>query len=216
MDAGDDRRKYGFARTGERAVVAKRITMTQAGLSLALVILLSRPFLAQSPYNQQFAEAERRIVRLAPTDFPEIPGNVVRELKRRGCTIPQEVFTKKRNNVIQGEFARQGQKDLAVLCSVKGVSTILVFWGKSERKPAALAPVEDSVFLQGLGDGKIGFSRGISPMGKDAILRQCRTKEEPLPPFRLIHQGLDDGFVGKASQTFYFHKGKWLTVTGAD
>src|SRR5213594_295947 len=31
----------------------------------------------------------------------------------------------------------------AVLCSVKGVSTILVFWNGSEKNPAALVPVED-------------------------------------------------------------------------
>src|SRR5947208_17097962 len=62
--------------------------------------------------------------------------------------IPQEAFspanTKKANNVIKGEFARPGQTDWAVLCSVKGVSTILVFWNGSENNPAALLPAADS------------------------------------------------------------------------
>jgi len=216
VDAGDDRRKRGYARADEWAIVADRITMTKAGSHLALLILLSRPFFSQSPYAQQFAEAERQIVRLPPTGFPEIPRNVVQELNHRGCTIPQKAFTKKRNNVIQGEFARPGQKDLAVLCSVRGMSTILVFWRKSEKDPAAIAPMEDRIFLQDMGGGKIGFSRDISPMGKDAILHLCRVKDEPVPLFLLTHQGLDDAFIGKASQTYYFHKGKWLIVTGSD
>ncbi len=47
---------------------------------------------AQIP-NGQFDEAERRIVRLPPAAFPQLPGGVKRELRRRGCTIPQEADT---------------------------------------------------------------------------------------------------------------------------
>lgn len=176
MDTGDDRRKRGYARASERAVASDWITIMKAGSYLALVILLLRPSFAQLPGDQQFAEAERRIVLLAPTQFPEIPRNVVRELNRRGCTIPQEAFTRKRNNVIQGEFARRGQKDLAALCSVRGMSTILIFWRKSERDPAAIAPTEDRIFLQDTDGREISFSRSISPMGKDSILHQCCVK----------------------------------------
>ena len=69
---------------------------------------------------------ETYIVQLPPTAFPELPTNLVQELQRRGCTIPQEAYSKtKPNNVIKGEFARAGQIDWAVLCSVRGVSTIL-------------------------------------------------------------------------------------------
>ena len=76
-----------------------------------------------------------RDIHLAPSPaaFPELPANLVQELQRRQCTIPQETFSKKRNNVIKGEFARPGQTDWGVLCSVKGVSTILVFWNEIGR-----------------------------------------------------------------------------------
>ena|SRR5256885_1822750 len=85
--------------------------------------------------------AETQITRLSPTAFPELPANLVQELQRRGCTIPQEAYSETQpNNVIKGEFARPGQTDWAVLCSVKGVSTILVFWNASEINPAAIAP----------------------------------------------------------------------------
>jgi hypothetical protein len=37
----------------------------------------------------------------------------------------------------------------------------------------------------------------------------------PKPP-PIDHQGIDDAFLEKASVTFYFHKGNWLQLTGAD
>src|SRR2546425_8553742 len=83
--------------------------------------------------------------------------------------IPQEAFspanTKKANNVIKGEFARPGQTDWAVLCSVKGISTILVFWNGSENNPAVLAAWKDTNYLQGDGGGQWAYSRRIEPMG---------------------------------------------------
>jgi hypothetical protein len=44
---------------------------------------------------------ETRIVRLRPAAFPELPANLVQELQRRQCTIPQETFSKRRNNIIK-------------------------------------------------------------------------------------------------------------------
>ena len=88
-----------------------------------------------------------RIVQLSPAAIPGLPANLVKELERRGCTIPQEAPTKKSSNVIKGAFAKPGQTDWAALCSVNGVSTILVFWKGSEKNPAALAPWKDSNYL---------------------------------------------------------------------
>src|SRR5437773_8891389 len=110
---------------------------------------------------------EAQITRLSPAAFPELPANLVQELQRRGCTIPQETFSKKRNNVIKGEFAKPGQTDWAVLCSVKGVSTILVFWNGSEKNPASLASREDIGYVQFIGGDQWGYSRGIDAVGKD-------------------------------------------------
>src|SRR5436309_14838260 len=92
-------------------------------------ILVSQSF-AQLPeaLKLKIDEAERRIVRLQPTAFPGLPGSVVQELQRRGCTIPQEAYTKKPHNVIRGNFARPGQTDWAVLCSVNQTSRLSSFW----------------------------------------------------------------------------------------
>src|SRR5205823_13273677 len=122
-----------------------------------LSILMVLAFLAISPAQSPATQ----IVRLSPSAFAEVPANLVQELQRRGCTIPQETFSKKRNNVIKGEFGKPGQMDWAVLCSVKGVSTILVFWNGSEKNSAAIVPAEDNIYIQSLGRGQFGYSRGI-------------------------------------------------------
>ena len=115
--------------------------------------------------------------------------------------IPQEAFspanTKKANNVIKGEFARPGQTDWAVLCSVKGISTILVFWNGSENNPAVLGAWKDTNYLQGDGGGQ-AYSRRIEPMGMAAIARYHDPDHLgiPLPP--IDHQGINDQDNGKA------------------
>jgi hypothetical protein len=191
--------------------------MKLKAVSLALLSITIKPTFAQlsEDLKRNFDEAQRRIVRLSPTAFPEVPHNVVRELQRRGCTIPQEAFTKKPHNVIKGEFARPGQTDWAVLCSVKGVSTILVFWNGSENNLAEITALEDHIFLQGITTDEVGYSRGITPVGKDFIMRHYNAYGGPKPP-PINHQGIDDAFIEKASVTWYFYGGKWLKLTGAD
>ncbi len=156
-----------------------------------------------------------QIVRLSPTAFPELPANLVPELQRRQCTIPQETFSKGRNNVIKGEFAKTGQTDWAVLCSVKGVSTILVFWNGSENNPAAIAPAADDGFVQFIGRGQWGYSRGIASVGRDYIMRHYEAHGGPKPP-PIDHLGINDMFIEKGSVVWYFYQGRWLKLTGAD
>jgi hypothetical protein len=168
-----------------------------------------------------FQAAERKIVRLPPAAFPVLPKSVVRELQRRGCTIPQEVYSKKEaysktlNTVISGEFARRGQRDWAVLCSIEGASSILVFWNGSATNPAVLARAEDVNYLQSGANEKILFSRSISAAGSDFILKHYQAHGGPKPP-RIDHQGIDDAFLEKASVTPYFFEGKWLQLAWSD
>ena len=64
-----------------------------------------------------WGRADRDIRRLPPSAFPQLPANLVQDLQRRGCTIPQAHHKKQPHNVIKGEFAKPGQTDWAVLCS---------------------------------------------------------------------------------------------------
>jgi hypothetical protein len=119
------------------------------------------------------------------------------------------------HNVIRGVFAKPGQTDWAVLCSVNGASSILVFFSGSTTSVAEIAKMEDRIFLQGISPDKIGFSRGISPAGKDFIMRHYKAYGGPKPP-AIDHQGIDDAFIEKASVTYYFYNGNWMKLTGAD
>src|SRR5689334_12285023 len=136
-------------------------------VNAALIMLLApivTAALAQMPvdFQRQFDEAERRIVRLRPSAFPELPGSVVRELQHRGCTNPQKI-TKKPHNGIKGQFTKRGQTDWAVLCSVNGTARILVFWNGSGKNVAEIALLPDRNFLQGISAEEIAYSRGIAP-----------------------------------------------------
>jgi hypothetical protein len=188
-----------------------------ATLSLALWSVIITPIFAQPPQElkHESEEAANRIMRLPPTAFRDLSASLVRELQRRGCTIPQTAYTKKPHNVIRGEFLKPGQMDWAVLCSVKGVSAILVFWNGSENHPGVIASMEDRIFLQGPGGDQFYYSRGISPVGRDFIMRHYDAYGGPKPP-PIDHQGIDDAFIEKGSVTWYFYRGKWLKLSGAD
>lgn len=166
--------------------------------------------------EQRHSNAQRTAIRtLSPEAFAELPTNIVRELQRRACRIPQAGSQARPNNVIKGEFAKAGQTDWAVLCSVKGTSRILVFWGGSEVNPAAIAAREDRTYVQDMGAGSLEYTRGIAPVNRRYILEHYAAYGGVKPP-PLDHQGIDDSFLEKASIVWYFHKGRWLRLTGAD
>ena len=188
-----------------------------AAVVLAFLSVIRSPASAQLPddLKRKFDEAERRILRLPPAAFSELPSNIVRDLQRRGCAIPQTAFMKQRHNVVKGEFAKPGQTDWAVLCSVRGRSSILVFWNGSESNPAAIASIDDRNCLQGITAAEIGFSRGVSAVGRDFIMRHYKAYGGLVPP-PIDHHGIDDAFIEKASATWFFHSGMWLKLTGSD
>ena len=178
-------------------------------LELALLASSQRP-----PIDWE--AAERNIVRLKPDAFPDMPAVVRTELKKRGCTIPQSPEVDEQpNNVVRGRFTSAGQRDIAVLCSVKGVSTVLVFRGGTVTSIAELAPMEDAGFLQTTGPGSIAFSRVLGVARPEHIRLYYKEFGGPTPP-TLDHDGINDAFAGKASTVRYWFRGKWLELTGMD
>jgi hypothetical protein len=198
--------------------------MRRAFLVLSFAAVCDSGFAQVPPALQRLLEtADRQVVRLSPTAFPQLPKNILAELQRRGCTIPQvpkvPMFTapmfEKQQNVIKGEFAKPGQTDWAVVCSVDRVSSILIFWNGAATNPAEIATMKDIDRLQSAGGDRMAYSRAITPVGKKYILEHYDAYGGPKPP-PMDHQGIDDAFVGKASIVLYFYKGKWLQLTGAD
>lgn len=155
------------------------------------------------------------VKRVALREFRGLPQGLAEVLTQRDCMIPQPGGEKLLRNVIRGEFIAKGEKGWAVLCSVRGKSSILVFRSDGDREPAVLATREDMHYMQDLGGEAMEYSRMIRAVGKEYIVKHYRAYGGPKPP-AIDHEGIDDAFLGKASGVWYWHAGKWMRLQGAD
>ena len=172
---------------------------------------MSLPLQAQD----HWADADRQTRRLSPAVFDELPTPVRFDLERRGCTVPQLWGDTLARNVVSGRFRHASTTDWAVLCSVDRTSTILVYWEGRADSVAEIASAPDRAFLQGVGNGRIGFSRAISGVDGHFIRRQFERYGGREPP-PLDHDGINDAFIEKASLVWYWYNGEWLRLTGTD
>jgi len=102
-----------------------------------------------------------------------------------------------------------------MLCSIGGVSSILVYWNGSAANPAQIEETKDIDRLQGSGAEGIIYSRAIAPVGRTYILQHYQAYGgSKLPP--IDHLGINDAFVEKGSVVLYFYRQEWLRLTGAD
>jgi hypothetical protein len=184
------------------------------GYISSALISMSLLAAAQIASADEWGDADRKIRRVDSAEFRQLPIEIIQELKKRGCTIPQSYVSEKLHNVINGEFAKKGQKDWAVLCSRDHSSFVLIFWGGDRPCPSEILQSKDRGWLQGTGDG-IGYSRVISTVGKNFIDSHFEAYGGPIPP-TILHEGINEAFIEKASTVHYCHNGKWLELTGAD
>ena len=172
-------------------------------------------FSIQNQSEDRWLKADMEVVRLSPRLFHELPRGVIDRLLALGCSIPQAKGISKRHNIIRGHFAQAKQTDWAVLCSRKRTSSILIFWD-GQKSFSEIAKAADSDFLQTIdGDGTIGFSRVIFPATKRYILWHAREYHGPRPP-PINHQGIDEGFLEKASTIHFYFRRTWRELQGAD
>ena len=148
------------------------------------------------------------IIRLKPSDFRQLPSAVRRNLNARGCTVPQYPQAAAPHNVLTGSFTARGSRDWAVLCSVKGVSRILVYRGGSTKRVDSLAVLPDAQFMQRTSSGVVEFSRRIGTATPKNIVDHAAANGIPKPP-KLAYDGIDDWHVEKTSTLLYFYRGKW-------
>ena len=179
---------------------------------MAAVVASTTPASGQSEWDSALDSIDR----LGPRAFAMLPSEVTTVLESRGCMIPQSYSADRPQNVIRGRFLSADTEAWAVLCSVSDSSTILVFGDESPNEPLELAPAADRNWLQGIGDGRIGYSRVLGVASPEYIGEQYRLYggADPLPP--LTHDGIADIFTEKASIVWYWHGGKWLQLPGAD
>lgn len=163
----------------------------------------------------QFEKAVEEVVRVPPAAFQSLPPAITNSLVRLSCKIPQPAGETGLRNAIRGEFFDRGKSGWAVLCSVAGRTRLLVFRSDIDTAPEVLGEAEDKSHLQGQASGTIGYSREITTVGGEFIMRHYTNYGGPKPP-AIDHHGIDDAFLGKASVTWYRHKGKWMGLQGAD
>jgi hypothetical protein len=165
--------------------------------------------------RQDWEAANAATVRLRPSSFQDLPAVVRDYLERRRCTIAQSFYDKAPHNIVRGRFTSAARTDIAVLCSVDRVSTVLVFRGGGISEVSELARHPDEQFLQVVNPGVIGYSRALGVADPDYIRQRHAAYGGPMPP-PLDHDGINDVFVEKASVVWYWHEGKWLQLQSAD
>ena len=163
---------------------------------------------------QDWDKADLATRRSPPSAFPELPASIQKDLTRRGCTIPQPDDATDAN-VIKGRFASARQTDWAVLCSIRRISSILVFRNESPSLVAELAAQPDRGSLRVIVDGVIGYSRVLGVADADFIRVHYQRYGGTKPP-PLDHDGIEDAALESASVVWYWYRGHWLELTGAN
>jgi hypothetical protein len=157
---------------------------------------------------------ELAVIKTFPLDsFPSIPDRVRAELNAADCVVPQTYVSHKPHNVIRGRFAAKDQVDWAALCSRSDTSMIVVVWGGPVTCPSPVG--QGTGWVQGIGGGKLGFSRAIDVANIAAIDELAKAYNGPPAPAR-DHDGINDAFIEKASTILFCHGGKWVRLQGAD
>ena len=149
----------------------------------------------------------------APATLTKLPTDVRIALEKQGCKIPHAVDG--HDNAIKGSFAKQGQTDWAVLCSVAGNSHIQVIWGGPARCTDQVAARPDSYYLYSDSIRGEEYYRGLGVAGKKFIREAYEGYGGPKPP-PITHDAIDDKYLEKASIVHYCYEGKWQQLTGAD
>ncbi|MCF7800721.1 MAG: hypothetical protein K9N34_01760 [Candidatus Marinimicrobia bacterium] len=153
------------------------------------------------------------IVYFSPNEFPKLPTAIGSYLTRNGYTIPQTFIEKQPHNVISGSILKNGVNNWAILASHEGESKILVFETDTTQAPLILAARRDLGYVQTIDNGKKGYSRYISIANPADVKRSRKHKIESVP---IDHDGIEDAFIEKGSDVWYFNDGEWIRHLGAD
>jgi hypothetical protein len=148
---------------------------------------------------------------LPVSSFPELPVAVVDLLNRRGCLIPQTYQAHGPENVIHASFERPGSSDWAILCSVQGTVSLLVFFSGNPAQPAQLASMPETKRLQShASSDALGFNWGIDPASPQQI-RDAQIGLAPRPA-KLDHDALADSVIDHKTVYHFYAKSAWTQL----
>jgi hypothetical protein len=146
--------------------------------------------------------------------FPQLPPAVQDALTRRGCLIPQTYEAHRPENVVNASLERHGSSDWAVLCSVDGKVSLLVFFA-SGGGPMVLASAPETDRLQAHGATNVlGFNWGIDPASPETVHEAQFGMRHPPP--RLDHDALADSVIDQKTIYRAYAKGAWTVIDTRD
>ena len=146
---------------------------------------------SQQHWEERVENAIGQIRRLPVEAFPQLPATVAGVLRARNCMTPQPTAGAPRN-VVRGEFFATGEAGWAVSCSVNNSTTLLAFRNDRDTHPETVDTGEDRRYLQVEGN-RIAYSREITTVDRDFVLRHYRAYGGPEPP-PIEHHGITTRF----------------------
>lgn len=152
---------------------------------------------------------------LPVSSFPQLPSAVQDQLNHRGCLIPQTYEAHAPENVIHASLERRGSSDWAVLCSVRGTVSLLVFFSGNSGDPTVLSSAPETSRLQANGsDHLLGFNWGIDPASPEQIHESQLGMRRPPP--RLDHDALADTAIDRRTIYHFYSRNTWTVLDTQD
>lgn len=148
---------------------------------------------------------------LPPSSFPALPLAIAAQLTERGCLIPQTYEARRPENVVRASLERAGSQDWAVLCSVRGTVSLLIFFASAPEAPTVLASAPETERLQPrVVSGELGFNWGIDPASPERVHEaQIGLPHRPPAP---DHDALADSIIDRHTDYHFFTRGQWTLL----
>jgi hypothetical protein len=147
--------------------------------------------------------------------FPQLPPPVQEVLTRRGCLIPQTYEAHQPENVVHASLQGPGSTDWAVLCTVNGTVSLLVFFSTNYASPATLATAPETERLQSHGsNGVLGFNWGIDPASPEQVHQAQMGMRHPPP--RIDHDALADSIIDQHTIYHFYSGNAWTPLDTED
>jgi hypothetical protein len=156
------------------------------------------------------------LIRHLPVNaFPQLPPPVQEVLTRRGCLIPQTYEAHQPENVVHASLQGPGSTDWAVLCTVNGTVSLLVFFSTNYASPATLATAPETERLQSHGsNGVLGFNWGIDPASPEQVHQAQMGMRHPPP--RIDHDALADSIIDQHTIYHFYSGNAWTPLDTED
>jgi hypothetical protein len=152
------------------------------------------------------------LIRHLPVNsFPQLPAAVEDALNRRGCLIPQTYEAHQPENVVHASLERPGSSDWAVLCSVNGAVSLLVFFSSQSANATVLTTAPETERLQLHGAGNVlGFNWAIDAASPQQIHEAQLGMRHPPP--RVDHDALADSIIDQRTIYHFYSKNAWKLI----